>query len=375
LLKKFKIVLSIVTVCLAGCSETEQQCTLVDSEMSLSDVYQMAVERGFTGSVLVRHKGEVLLDEAAGFAKLEPETPNTTDTIFDIGSITKQMTAALVLNLQEAGLLSVEDTLADYFDEVPESKEAITINQLLTHSAGFPLVLIADAGDEPETREDYIELALNDTALRFIPGDGFLYSHAGHTLVAIIVEKVTGQTFEEALNERILMPAGLNNTGYTIPDWSDAVFADGFAGTKDIDLDATRLAWAEQGGPNFILRGIETLLGNTGDLLQWHDAINAQSVLNASSTELFEKEQFRTGLGGSMYTYGGYKVDTPAGALFWHDGSNARYYSTLRRFVDEDLVIVMLANKINQASFCLPNELAKASSADLLNWTVPLRRN
>jgi len=149
--KKSKIILSILFTSLAGCSQT-RQCTPVNSEMTVSDVYKIAVERGFTGSVLVRHKGNVMLNEAAGFANRELETPHLTDTISSTGSITKQFTAALILSLEEAGILSVDDKLTKYFDDVPKDKVDITIHQLLTHTAGLPRSLVAD--DEPISRAD-----------------------------------------------------------------------------------------------------------------------------------------------------------------------------------------------------------------------------
>jgi len=92
-------------------------------------VYNGAVLQGYSGSVLVRYKGDVLLNEAAGFADRELEIPFSTDTVSTMGSITKQYTGALILSLQEAGLLYVDDTLADHFDEVPEDKQGITIRQ------------------------------------------------------------------------------------------------------------------------------------------------------------------------------------------------------------------------------------------------------
>jgi len=99
--------------------------------------YQHAVDNGFSGSVLVSHRGEILLDSAAGFANRAEEIPFTTDTVSSMGSITKQYTGALIMALQEAGLLSVEDRLSDHFADVPQDKAVITIHQLLTHTAGI----------------------------------------------------------------------------------------------------------------------------------------------------------------------------------------------------------------------------------------------
>ena len=105
--------------------------------LAVSRAFQDALDDGFSGVALVRSRGETVLHEAAGCASRELAIPNTVDTVFDIGSITKQYTAALVMALQEAGRLGVGDRLTDHFGDVPDDKADITIHQLLTHTAGL----------------------------------------------------------------------------------------------------------------------------------------------------------------------------------------------------------------------------------------------
>jgi len=193
-------------------------------------------------------------------------------------------------------------------------------------------------------------------------------------MAAAVVEIATGQSFEAALNERLFMPAAMSDTGYIIPDWTDRLFASGYAGSKKIDVEGTRLTWSARNGPNWQLRGIDELLTTTGDLLKWHDALGTENVISAGSKARLQASHVqKTDRGDASYGYGWYKVDTPVGDLHWHDGSNGYYYSTLRRFDEEDLVIAMLANKVNAASTCLPAELAQASASKLQGWTAPHR--
>jgi len=367
MIKIAKVVLVTLIVGLVGCSETNQ-CESYSSETPVSQVYENAVERGFSGSVLVRYKGDVLLNEAAGLANRELDIANSTDTISTMESITKQYTGALILSLQQDGLLSVDDTLRDFFDNIPENRPDISIHQLLTNSSGYPRSF--GQSFPSADRDKFLESAW-ETTLRFEPGTGYLYSNIGYGIAAAVVEKVTGQSYEEALNERVLTPALINDTGYVIPEWSDRVIANGYAGTNVINLDENRLTWSTEGGPSWNLLGSNRLLTTTADLLNWHDVLAGESVLNANSIDLLQGRHVATDRDGVSYGYGWNTLDTPAGVLHHNNESNGYHYSTMDRFIDEDLVIVMLANKTNEASFCLPQELAQASVSKLAGWVSP----
>lgn len=367
LINTFKVIPSALTlVSLTACSEIINCDEFFERGMSVSHVYENAVRRGFSGSTLVRYKGDLLLNEAAGFADRELEIPNSTDTIFTMGSITKQYTGALILSLQEADLLSVDDSLADHFDDVPLNKADITIHQMLTHTAGFPAALGADI--QPINRDEYLELAWS-TPLKLEPGTGFSYSNTGYSIVAAVAEKVTGKSYEVMINEGLFIPASIFDTGYIIPNWSNRVLAKGYNGSRTID--AIRLPWSED-GPYWNLHGNGGLLTTTTDLLKWHDALAGESVLSASSVEALQRPHAVKNSSGVGYGYGWNIVDTPVGDLYWHNGSNGHHYATMSRFTNNDLIVVMLSNEKNKASVCLPTSLARASSPELVNWTGPL---
>ena len=192
-----RIFLILMAIMLSACGYNGNQNKMsANISTEVTEVYQNAVEKGFSGAVLVRHRGEILLHNAAGFANRELEIPNTVDTVFDIGSITKQYTAALIMALQEAGLLKVEDLLSAHFDDVPNDKADITIHQLLTHTAGFGNGFGADT--VAIGRDVFLSLAWA-TGLEFGPGTKYRYSNAGYGIAAAIAEIVTGQSYEAAL--------------------------------------------------------------------------------------------------------------------------------------------------------------------------------
>jgi len=328
-------------------------------------VFQNAIDNGFSGAVLVRYRGEVLLNSAAGFADREAEIAFTTDTVSTMGSITKQYTGALIMALQEAGLLSVEDRLSDHFADVPADKADITIHQLLTHTAGIDGDLGGD--DEPIGRDDYLQLFWA-TPLEVEPGAEFIYSNVGYSIAAAIAEIVTGQSYEVALNERLLAPAGITETGYILPDRTGRTIADGYRGSSRITDFGSN--WGED-GPTWHLRGNGGLLTTTNDFLKWHDALAGESVLTTSSIEALQASHVDEGFGGSFYGYGWVTEETPAGPLRWHNGGNGFHFANFLRFTDEDLVVVMLANEENRASDQLVWQLARAASPALRFWTSP----
>ncbi len=143
--------------------------------------------------------------------------PLRTDSVYDLGSITKQFTAAAILTLEMQGKLAVTDLASKYLDGVPADKSAITLHHLLTHSSGLESDF-SPSDYDPVGREEYVGRALQSTLL-FAPGGGYEYSNAGYSLLAAIVEKVSGQPYEIYLTERVLKPAGMRETGYKLPTW------------------------------------------------------------------------------------------------------------------------------------------------------------
>jgi len=141
----------------------------------------------------------------------------STDARFDIGSLTKPFTAALVLSLVEDGSLSTTDTLGSVLPGVPSDKAGITIHQLLTHTSGLVRSAASLGITEASTREEFVAAVLQSELL-FEPGERFEYSDTGYDLLAAIVEHLTGQEWSPLLDTRVLEPAGLQMTGYATGD-------------------------------------------------------------------------------------------------------------------------------------------------------------
>lgn len=173
----------------------------------------------FMGSAMVVHDGEMVFANSYGMASLEHQVPNTVRTEFRIGSITKQFTAAAILQLQDQGQLEVQALVGAYLPDYPQ-EERITLHHLLTHTAGIPSMTSFPAYQEwmklPATLGALIA-RFKELPLEFEPGERYSYSNSGYVLLSQIIETVSGQSYADYLQEHLFMPLGLENTGYEYP--------------------------------------------------------------------------------------------------------------------------------------------------------------
>ena len=170
-------------------SKTYGQSNKENETIQQIKTYLLELEKvGFNGSVLVELNGNKVISEAYGFADKERQLENLSTTIFDIGSITKQFTATAILKLEMQGKLSTDDNLSEYFENIPEDKEMITIHDLLRHQSG----LISNVGKDYEkiSKEEFLNKVLS-SILIFDVGTSFSYSNIGYSLLAMIIEKVS----------------------------------------------------------------------------------------------------------------------------------------------------------------------------------------
>ncbi|AUD02059.1 serine hydrolase [Spirosoma pollinicola] len=184
-------------------------------------VQQYVTNRQFNGSVLVAEKGQVIFKKGYGMANMEWNIPNAPDTKFRLGSITKQFTAMLIMQLVEKGKLKLAGKVTDYLPDYPKATgDKITIHHLLTHTSGIPNYtnfpkFFETLSRDPVTPESFTK-KFDSMPLDFEPDTKFSYSNSGYFLLGVIIEKVTGKSYADVLTENILKPAQLANTGYDL---------------------------------------------------------------------------------------------------------------------------------------------------------------
>ena len=292
----------------------------------------------FAGSVFVANEGEVVLNKGYGMAIRSENIPNSSESVIVIGSITKQFTAAGILKLEMQGKLSTEDSLQEYFADLPEEKQHITLHQLLTHTAG----LIDYTGDdwtngdfEVAPRDETIQEAL-DAPLISTPGEEFNYSNSSYSVLAAIIEIVSGQSYEEYLSENIFKPAGMNVTGYRLPPWDEHLVSHYYAGDEDLG------GLLERPYPYWNLLGNGGILTTTGDLYRYHLALEGEEILSAEAKRKFYAPFL------DNYALGWEVAQTDNGLLVQHSGGGSFGSSDraiFRRYVDAQVVIVVLGHR------------------------------
>lgn len=312
-----------------------------DMQQKIDAYLQKAAANGWAGSVLVAQKGKILLEKGYGLADRESKRPQTAQTVFSIGSITKQFTGAAILKLEMQGKLSTNDLITKYFQNVPEDKKNITLHHLLTHTSGFRGAI----GDDYENinSEDFIKLALNSKLL-FNPGERYEYSNVGFSLLGIIIEKLSGKSYDNYLYENIFKPAGMEKTGYLHPKFQKEQLAVGY---RDGERWGTALdrAWLAD-GPGWHLRANGGILSTVGDMYKWSVALKNNTVLSESAKQKYftpyvkEYED-----GNSYYGYGWVVQKSPMNTTtIWHNGGNGVYNAIMSMDLDEDITIIISSN-------------------------------
>ena len=304
---------------------------------------RLEAEGLFNGVVIVQD-GDAITKRALGFADRDAEVPNDTETIFDIGSISKQFTGAAIVRLEMDGLVSFDDPISMYLPGLPTDKADITIHQLLTHTAGFK----GGLGDDydPTGRDEYLRSAAMSSLL-FEPGTSYSYSNTGYSLLAMIIEEASGLSYERYLRRALFEPAEMFDTGYVLPDWSDDVIAIGYPDRGGNSGRPNELLW-DADGPYWHLKGNGGLLSSSEDMLRWHEALLGDKVFDETAKEVYFGRHASEGLGtGSFYGYGWVNLPSPTGGrLITHNGGNGVFFADFLRFVDDDVTIYIVTNSV-----------------------------
>ncbi len=297
---------------------------------------------GYSGAVVVAKGGEVILQKGYGYADRESARPVTPDTVFTIGSITKQFTGAAIVKLEMQGKLSVDDSITKYFDHVPVDKADITIHHLLTHTSGMVGGFGRDH-DLKATREWLLDEVMK-SKLKWKPGTRHRYSNVGYSLLGMIVEKASGMGYESYLQEHLFKPAGMNRTGYLIPDFQEDELAIGYRDGKRWGTVIQRPMI--EGGPCWNLRANGGIHSTIRDMYRWHVALECDKVLSKNAKESYFAPHADEGSGDSFYGYGWVNFKTRRGTrLLAHNGGNSIFSADFRRYVDEGVVFYHCTNQ------------------------------
>ena len=304
----------------------------------------------FMGAMLVARGGQVLFNHGYGFADLEWQVPNSPETKFRLGSVTKQFTAACILLLEERGKLAVSDPVKKYMSDAPPSWDKITIFNLLTHTSGIPNFTgfpdYRKLEPFPATAAELVA-RFRDKPLDFTPGEKWSYSNSGYVLLGYLIEKISGQPYADFVRQNIFVPLDMKDSGY---DSNTAVIPRRASGYQ---LD--RLGYENAGYINMTVPfAAGGLYSTTGDLLKWEQALFGGKLMKPESLARMTtpfKDNYAFGL--EVQTVGGRKV-------IEHGGGIEGFVTELEYYPDDQLTVAVLENVTGAVA---PAELAKKLAA------------
>jgi len=304
-------------------------------------------------AVGVERDGVPTLAKGYGMADLEHDVPITPDTIFEAGSVTKQFTAAAVLLLARDGKLSIDDPVRKYIPELPDYEKSgpLLIRHMLNHTSGLrDWGSVASIAGWPRTTRVHthahvLEIVSHQQSLNFPPGSNWSYSNTGFNLAAILVARVSGQSFSTFTAERIFKPLGMSHTSWR-DDYTRIVKNRAIAYREDREHKGE----FKTDMPFENVYGNGGLLTTVGDLLKWNENFEQPVVGDRAFVELQQQAgKFNDGRTHG-YAFGLYVGNREGLREVYHSGSTAGYSAFLTRFPDQKLSIAVLCNVATNAT-------------------------
>ncbi len=307
-------------------------------ENKIDSLIEKAVQLNrFNGSVLVAKNGRIIYEKAFGYQDGGKNILNTSNTIYQIGSTTKEFTAAVILKLAEQHKLSIDDKLSKYFSDFIRGDE-ITVKHLLTHTSGIYEILrdhtAFNESTKPRSKERMLSFFINKP-LDFDPGTQYSYCNSGYILLGLIIEKVTGKPYEQVVRDYILKPLGMEYSGFDFAGLQSPDKAIGYTKYTKTIKEAS-IPW-----DSTATFSAGSLYSTVGDLYRWHNGLLNYKIYNKSSmAEATTPFLEGYGLGCWIDTIYNKKVVS-------HGGNILGFTSYFGRIQDEDVCIILLNNIFN----------------------------
>ena len=356
---KFLICFAVVLAAFQHATLAQDGPASLDPEKAtkIRDVLTLAHKyRQFNGSALVAQSGRIIYRSAFGMANMEWGIPNTPETRFRLGSITKQFTSMLTLQLVEQGRIRLDAKISDYLpDYRKDTGEKVTIHHLLTHTSGIPSYtgqpgFFENVSRNPYKVADFVKKYASGD-LEFEPGSKYSYNNSGYFLLGAIIERVTGKPYEQVLKENILDPAGMKNTGYDHHDTLIQKRAAGYSKTPDGYTNAPYLDMS-------IPYAAGSMYSTVDDLYLWDQTLYTDKLLSAQSKELMYKPFLENYAYGWVVTNASFKQNDNAVPMIVHGGGINGFSTVIVRFPKEKNLIVILDNT-GQSAERLSDTIAK----------------
>lgn len=310
----------------------------------------------FTGVVLVAKGDEILLRQAYGFADRDLGVRNRIGSRFRLASVSKQFTAAAILKLQDEGALSVDDPVCNWFQPCPEGWEAMRISHLLSHTSGIPDLMERPGWGTQRVTPATLGQLTADTLTyrpRFEPGTKADYDNAAYNLLAEIVQRASGQSFEAYLQSRFFGPLNMLDTGSDADDQGHGI-------VRGYNQSGTTLVPGPVANVG-IIAGAGALYSTVDDMLKWQQALHGGRVLTERSYQQMiadhgpEDQGLPEGARPRGWGFGLFTSDLASGAVpefhanqIYHTGSWAGFRNMVSYQPDQGIYVIVLTNNYHQ---------------------------
>jgi CubicO group peptidase (beta-lactamase class C family) len=316
-------------------------CADISSAQTLDqkfDEYLNGAQRvlNFSGAVLVMKDNKVLFTKGYGMADVSSSEPNTPETKYLICSVTKQFTAAAVMQLSEKKLLNLNDPIVRYLPDYPQpAADKVTIYHLLTHTSGIAeytdLPQFEEMYDRPARLEDVVTI-FKDIPLLFEPGSEWRYSNSGYYLLGLIIEKVSGEAYGEYMRKHVFEPLGMSNSSFPHG------FMDLPGSARGHTFDSAGSLVPEAAVHSNLPYSAGGLYSTVGDIAKWDRSLRNGILLSPESlSRMFTPYKGHYGCGWFIDTLYGHQ-------LVFHGGGGGGFRSSFMRFVDEPFCLVVFGN-------------------------------
>jgi len=341
-----------------GCTTKEPKTEI---ESKVNEYINAYLKMGkFSGSILIAQGGKVLVSKGYGMANYELGVPNTPQTKFRLGSITKQFTAMAIMQLQEQGKLDVNDAVSRYVEESPETWKEITIHHLLTHTSGIPSYTnfsnYVSLMTIPTNPKELIA-RFKDKPLEFAPGEKYRYSDSAYNLLGFIIENVSGKKYEEFLGENIFAPLGMTDTGHDDPiriiknraSGYNSIIYGGIVNAHYIHMSVPYAAGA--------------LYSTVEDLYKWDRSLYTEKLVSKQALDkIFTPFKNNYGYGWAIGEFNNHNRISHGGGV---DG----FTTNISRYVDDDVCIIVLNNIVGTPVRKISDDIAAIVFAE--NYELP----
>ena len=309
------------------------------------DKYMQLAHGSFSGIIFVAQKGKVLINQGYGLADRELDVPNAPQTKYAIGSMTKAFTAMGIMILQERGQLSVQDPICNYIADCPATWKPITLHHLLTHTSGIHNYtdLYTELRDEINICREYKPeeaiVFFKDLPLDFTPSSHWSYSNSGYFLLGMVIEKVSGESYETFIQKNILQPLGMSESGY---DRASAIVKDRASGysINRPNLDAVNASCWDVS----LKYAAGGLYSTVGDLYKWDQALYTDELISQETMNIIFTSAVSIPGGGGLYGYGWIISEQSGHRVIEHSGGVNGFVSDLARYPDDQVTIIVLSN-------------------------------